>query len=199
MVEPDIINRTLFVSTVVTACPNAALQALIPSGSNKSFRNNGDISACIHFAPNAGTLTRSRRICDGYICDGSRRIKGAVVGGHSQRTTSGEGYLINGRFFLNSLDKERCIAEFFKHLPGQVFRRLARGRLRGLDREQQIGPGSAVANVLAFCRTLVFQQLTVLLLVPVLSASSRLALALAPFTNLVLFTTDANKRGLLRR
>jgi len=78
---------------------------------------------------------------------------------------------------------------------GPSLRRLARGRLRGLDREQQIGPGSAVANVLAFCSTLALQQLTVLLLVPVLSASLRLAFVLAPFTNLVLFLTAANKRG----
>ena len=88
--EPDIINCTLCVSTVVTACPNAALRT-DSERYNKSFRNNGDISACIHLAPSAGTFIRSHRICDGYICDGGRRIKGAVVSGHSQRTTSGEG------------------------------------------------------------------------------------------------------------
>ena len=88
--EPDIVNRTLCVSTVVTACPNAALRT-DSERRNKSFRNNGDIGACIHLAPNAGTFIRSHRICDGHICDGSRRIKGAVVSGHNQRTTSGEG------------------------------------------------------------------------------------------------------------
>ena len=71
--EPDIINRTLCVSTVVTACPNVALRS-DSERYNKSFRNNGDISACIHFAPNAGTFIRGHRIYDGYICDGSRRI-----------------------------------------------------------------------------------------------------------------------------
>jgi hypothetical protein len=88
--EPNIINRTLCVSTVVTACPNAALST-DSERYNKPFRNNGDISARIHLAPNAGTFIRSHRICDGYVCDGSRRIKGAVVSRHSQRTTSGEG------------------------------------------------------------------------------------------------------------
>jgi hypothetical protein len=38
----------------------------------------------------------------------------------------------------------------FQTFAGPSLRRLARGRLRDLDREQQIGPGSAVANVLAF-------------------------------------------------
>jgi hypothetical protein len=68
--EADIINRMLCVSTVVTTCPNAALRT-DSERYNKSFRNNGDIRACIHFAPNAGTFIRSHRICDGYICDGS--------------------------------------------------------------------------------------------------------------------------------
>jgi hypothetical protein len=83
----------------------------------------------------------------------------------------------------------------FQTFAGPSLRRLARGRLYGLDREQQIGPGSAVANVLAFCRTLALQQLTDLLLVPALSASWRLEFALAPFTNLVLFLIGVNKRG----
>lgn len=73
--------------------------------------------------------------------------------------------------------------------------RLARGRLRGLDREQQIGPGSAVANLRAFCSMLALQQRTVLLLVPAISTSLRMPFALAPFTNLVLFSPNANKRG----
>jgi len=88
--EPNIINRTLCVSTVVTACPNAALRT-DSERYNKPFRNNGDISARIHLAPKAGTFIRCHRICDGYVCDGSWRIEGAVVIGHSQRTTSGEG------------------------------------------------------------------------------------------------------------
>jgi len=88
--QPNIINRTLHVSTVVSARPNAALRT-DSERYNKPFRNNGDISARIHLAPKVGTFIYCHRICDGYVCDGSRRIKGAVVGGHSQRTTSGEG------------------------------------------------------------------------------------------------------------
>ena len=88
--EPNIINRTLRVITVVSAFPNASLRT-DSERYNKSFRNNGDISARIHLAPKAGTFIRCHRICDGYVYDGSRRIKGAVVSRHSQRTTSGEG------------------------------------------------------------------------------------------------------------
>ena len=88
--QPNIINRTLHVSTVVSACPNAALRT-DSERYNKPFRNNGDISARVHLAPKVGTFICCHRICDGYVCDGSRRIKGAVVSGHSQRTTSGEG------------------------------------------------------------------------------------------------------------
>jgi len=88
--EPNIINRTLRVSTVVSACPNAALWT-DSERYHKPFRDNGDISARIQLAPKIGTFICCHRICDGYVCDGSRRIKGAVVSGHGQRTTSGEG------------------------------------------------------------------------------------------------------------
>ncbi len=88
--EPNIINRTLRVSTVVSACPNATLWT-DSERYHKPFRDNGDIGARIHLAPKDGTFICCHRICDGYVCDGSRRIKGAVVSGHSQRTTSGEG------------------------------------------------------------------------------------------------------------
>ena len=83
----------------------------------------------------------------------------------------------------------------FQTFAGPILHRLARGRPRALDRGRQTGPGSAVANALAFCSTLALQQLTVLLLVPAFSASFKLAFALAPFTNLVLFLPNANKRG----
>lgn len=56
-----------------------------------SFRNNRDIGARIHLAAKTGTFVSCHWICDGYVRDGRRRIKGAVVSGHSQRTTSGEG------------------------------------------------------------------------------------------------------------
>ncbi len=88
--EPNIINRTLCVSTVVSACPNSALRT-DSERYNKPFRNNGDISARVHLAPEDENLNCGYWICNGYICDGSWRIKSAVVSGHSQRTTSGEG------------------------------------------------------------------------------------------------------------
>ena len=88
--QPNIINRTLHVSTVVSACPNAALRT-DSERHNNPFRNHGDISACIHLASKDESLICCHWICDGYVCDGSRRIKGSVVSGHSQRTTSGEG------------------------------------------------------------------------------------------------------------
>ena len=83
----------------------------------------------------------------------------------------------------------------FQTFAGPGLHRLACGRLRGLDREQQIGPGSVrskPARFLQYARSSAANSSS-----PG-SCSFRffkVAIALAPFTNLVLFLTDANKRG----